>query len=102
MLSRPSLCFSKSCTIVINGQVRCIRDGEWKNCEVCGRDGLLRRRLTQVLPIICNTDIFLNCTLFMEPGSLLTCSPEQEGHTPGDFERIIEREFRKLNPGGEH
>jgi hypothetical protein len=32
---RASCLSRKSCTILINGKQVCVRDGEWKQCEVC-------------------------------------------------------------------
>lgn len=31
----PNTIYRNSCTVLINGENVCIRDGEWRDCEVC-------------------------------------------------------------------
>lgn len=62
---------SKSCTILIEGKIRCIHDGSWKSCDVGG---------------------FL-ATLLLIPSDPLS---KQDGHEILDFVHSIEREYERL------
>ena len=59
--------------MIINGKHVCVRDGEWKSCEV----------RTHLVGLCVST--------LTDPRAM------QGGHAPADFIRQIEEEYNKLN-----
>jgi hypothetical protein len=76
---------SKSCTILIEGRVRCIHDGSWYDCDV-SVDLVLGAASPSASRRFHHARVVLKSTLLIL----------QEGHEVGDFVRTIEKEWKKL------